>query len=135
MTEKLLAELGHDLTEITSGGIGQIGKEVGDLDRLAEELGIGAMTLEDIVKELQKPGRDPREDMPKPILRSDVLSMEDLKPGMVLKALSAMSLILVLSWISACTRTDLSIFLRSATASSGIRWRLYRSAILWMCRS
>lgn len=43
------------------------------------------MTLEDIVKELQKPGRDPREDMPKPILRSDVLSMEDLKPGMVLK--------------------------------------------------
>ncbi|MBC5685768.1 RNA-binding transcriptional accessory protein [Roseburia sp. NSJ-9] len=85
VTEKLLAELGHDLTEITSGGIGQIGKEVGDLDRLAEELGIGAMTLEDIVKELQKPGRDPREDMPKPILRSDVLSMEDLKPGMVLK--------------------------------------------------
>ena len=85
VTEKFLAELGHDLTEITSGGIGQIGKEVGDLDRLAEELGIGAMTLEDIVKELQKPGRDPREDMPKPILRSDVLSMEDLKPGMVLK--------------------------------------------------
>ena len=85
VTERLLAELGHDLTEITSGGIGQIGKEVGDLDRLAEELGIGAMTLEDIVKELQKPGRDPREDMPKPILRSDVLSMEDLKPGMVLK--------------------------------------------------
>mgnify|MGYP004609729355 CR=1 FL=1 len=85
VTEKLLAKLGHDLTEITDGGIGQIGKEVGDLDRLAEELSIGAMTLEDIVKELQKPGRDPREDMPKPILRSDVLSMEDLKPGMVLK--------------------------------------------------
>ena len=85
VTEKLIAKLGHDLTEITGGGIKQIGKEVGDLEGLAEELGIGAMTLEDIVKELQKPGRDPREDMPKPILRSDVLSMEDLKPGMVLK--------------------------------------------------
>ncbi len=85
VTEKLIAKLGHDLTEITGGGIKQIGKEVGDLEHLAEELGIGAMTLEDIVKELQKPGRDPREDMPKPILRSDVLSMEDLKPGMVLK--------------------------------------------------
>ena len=127
VTEKLLAELGHDLTEITSGGIGQIGKEVGDLDRLAEELGIGAMTLEDIVKELQKPGRDPREDMPKPILRSDVLSMEDLKPGMVLKG--------TVRNVIDFGAFDLSIFLRSATASSGIRWRLYRSAILWMCRS
>ena len=46
---------------------------------------MGEMTLEDIVKELEKPGRDPREDMPKPVLRSDVLEMEDLKPGMVLK--------------------------------------------------
>ncbi len=52
---------------------------------LAEELGIGEITLRDIIAELKKPGRDPREDMPKPILRSDVLSMEDLKPGMVLR--------------------------------------------------
>ena len=51
---------------------------------LAEELGIGEITLTDIVKELEKPARDPREDMPRPILRSDVLDMKDLKPGMVL---------------------------------------------------
>ena len=52
---------------------------------LAEELGIGEITLTDIMKELEKPGRDPRDDMPKPILRSDVLDMKDLKPGMILK--------------------------------------------------
>ena len=52
---------------------------------LAEELGIGEITLTDILKELEKPGRDPRDDMPKPILRSDVLDMKDLKPGMILK--------------------------------------------------
>jgi uncharacterized protein len=52
---------------------------------LAEELGIGEITLTDILKELEKPARDPRDDMPKPILRSDVLDMKDLKPGMVLK--------------------------------------------------
>jgi uncharacterized protein len=51
---------------------------------MAEKLGIGIPTLNDIIKELEKPGRDIREDMPKPILRSDVLSMEDLKPGMIL---------------------------------------------------
>ena len=52
---------------------------------MAEELGIGEITLTDILKELEKPARDPREDMPKPILRSDVLDMKDLKPGMILK--------------------------------------------------
>ena len=56
-----------------------------DKKKLAEELGIGEITLTDIVKELEKPARDPREDMPRPILRSDVLDMKDLKPGMVLK--------------------------------------------------
>ena len=53
--------------------------------KLAEELGIGEITLEDILKELEKPARDPRDEMPKPILRSDVLEMKDLKPGMILK--------------------------------------------------
>ena len=52
---------------------------------MAEELGIGEITLSDIVKELEKPGRDPRDEMPKPILRTDVLEMKDLKPGMILK--------------------------------------------------
>ena len=60
-------------------------KNIQNKKQLAEELGVGEITLYDIVKELVKPGRDPREDMPKPVLRSDVLAMEDLKPGMILK--------------------------------------------------
>ena len=56
-----------------------------DYKKMAEDVGVGEITLRDIVKELQKPGRDPREDMPAPILRSDVLDMKDLKPGMILK--------------------------------------------------
>jgi uncharacterized protein len=58
---------------------------INDYTEMAEKLGVGEPTLRDIVKELQSPGRDPRDDMPKPILRSDVLKMEDLKPGMILK--------------------------------------------------
>lgn len=64
---------------------GGLDKKIGDKKKLAAELGIGEMTLTDIVKELEKPARDPRQDMPAPILKSDVLNMEDLKPGMVLK--------------------------------------------------
>ena len=60
-------------------------KRVKDKKKMAQELGIGEITLTDILKELEKPARDPREDMPKPILRSDILEMKDLKPGMVLK--------------------------------------------------
>ena len=60
-------------------------KRIKNKNLLAEELGIGEITLTDILKELEKPGRDPRDDMPKPILRSDVLDMKDLKPGMILK--------------------------------------------------
>ena len=54
-------------------------------DRLSEELGVGEITLRDIVKELEKPARDPREEMPKPVLRTDVLDLKDLKEGMILK--------------------------------------------------
>ena len=67
------------------GKAGALAAKVKDKKKMAEELGIGELTLEDILKELEKPARDPREDMPAPILRSDVLDMEDLKPGMVLK--------------------------------------------------
>ncbi len=56
-----------------------------DYKKMAEDVGVGEITLRDIVKELQKPGRDPREDMPRPVLRSDVLDIKDLKEGMVLK--------------------------------------------------
>ena len=54
-------------------------------EKTAEKLGIGRMTLDDIIKELEKPGRDPREEMPKPVLRTDVLEMKDLSEGMILK--------------------------------------------------
>lgn len=71
--------------EETPISVSGLEKKIKNKKQLAEELGIGEMTLEDILKELEKPARDPREDMPKPILRSDVLDMKDLKPGMVLK--------------------------------------------------
>lgn len=83
--EKLIEFFGYTEKEISAGGLKGICRKVHDKKKLAEMLGIGEMTLEDILKELEKPARDPREEMPKPILRSDVLEMKDLKPGMVLK--------------------------------------------------
>ena len=82
---KLLELMGYDINSITSGELIGLRSKVEDVKKLSDELGIGQMTLEDIIKELEKPGRDPREEMPKPILRKDVLNMEDLKPGMILK--------------------------------------------------
>lgn len=82
---KLLKALGYTQEDVEAGGIKGLSKKIGDLDKLATEIGVGVMTLEDIIKELEKPGRDPREDMPKPILHSDVLDLEDLKEGMKLK--------------------------------------------------
>ncbi|MGN0407594.1 MAG: Tex family protein [Bacteroides sp.] len=82
---KLLTMLGYDLNSITSGELSELHKKIGDLQKMAADLEIGEITLEDIVKELEKPGRDPRESMPKPILRKDVLDMKDLQPGMILK--------------------------------------------------
>ena len=84
-TKELLAKLGYTLEDVTNRSVAGISKKVTDYKKLSEELGIGELTLQDIVKELEKPARDPREDMPKPILRSDVLEMKDLTPGMVLK--------------------------------------------------
>ncbi len=83
--EKLLAKLGFSMEDITNRKLSGIGRKISDYGKLADELGVGKLTLQDIVKELEKPARDPREDMPKPILRSDVLEMKDLKPGMILK--------------------------------------------------
>ena len=84
-TEKLLEKLGYTLEDVKNRKVEGISKKISNYDKLAEELGIGAITLQDIVKELEKPARDPREDMPKPILRSDVLEVKDLTPGMILK--------------------------------------------------
>ena len=84
-TLKLLKKLGLDASQITSGGITGLSLLTKDRSKLAKELEIGEITLDDIIKELEKPGRDPRDEMPKPVLRTDVLDMEDLKPGMILK--------------------------------------------------
>ena len=92
--QKLMEKLGLSMEDVRrlqgeakTGGkkAGSLSSRIKDKKKLAEELGIGELTLEDIVKELEKPARDPREDMPTPILRSDVMDMEDLKPGMILK--------------------------------------------------
>ena len=92
-TGKLLEKLNLSIDDLKTvraeaaikGTSGSIMKKIPDKKKLSEELGIGEITLADIVKELEKPGRDPREDMPRPILRSDVLEMKDLTPGMILK--------------------------------------------------
>ena len=84
-TAKLLEKLGYEKGSWKPGQLAGISKKVKDKKKLAAELDIGELTLNDILSELEKPGRDPREDMPRPILRSDVLEMKDLTPGMVLK--------------------------------------------------
>lgn len=84
-TAQLLEKLGYEKGSWKPGQLAGITKKVKDKKKFAAELGIGELTLNDILSELEKPGRDPREDMPRPILRSDVLEMKDLTPGMVLK--------------------------------------------------
>lgn len=83
--EKLLKRQGFTAEDLEKGQLPALGTTIKDYKRLAEELEIGEITLRDIVKELEKPARDPRDEMPKPILRTDVLEMKDLKEGMVLK--------------------------------------------------
>ncbi|MGL4346451.1 MAG: Tex family protein [Cellulosilyticaceae bacterium] len=86
VAKRLLEKLGYDKKAIkTQRSFVGISAQIGDLDQLASELEVGVPTLQDIIKELEKPGRDPREDMPKPILHSEVLEIEDLKEGMKLK--------------------------------------------------
>ena len=82
---KLLNDLGYTSESIRGGGLSSLNSQIKDEKELAENLGIGEMTLHDIIEELEKPGRDPRSEMPKPVLRTDVLEMKDLKEGMVLK--------------------------------------------------
>lgn len=82
--ESLLSSCGYSLEDVAKKQVTGLAKKVASPEKMAETLGIGLPTLQDIIKELEKPGRDPREDAPLPILRSDVLSMEDLQEGMVL---------------------------------------------------
>lgn len=83
--EKLLKKQGYKPQDIQGGKLLGLSLTIKDYKKLANELGIGEITLRDIVKELEKPARDPRDEMPKPILRTDVLEMKDLKEGMILK--------------------------------------------------
>lgn len=83
--EKLLKKQGFTTEDICAGKLAGLSLTIKDYKKFAEELEIGEITLRDIVKELEKPGRDPRDEMPKPILRTDVLEMKDLKEGMILK--------------------------------------------------
>ncbi len=83
--EALLKLCGYSLDDVASGQVKGLANKVSMTEETAEKLGIGLPTLQDIVKELEKPGRDPRDEAPAPVLRSDVLAMEDLKEGMVLK--------------------------------------------------
>ena len=82
---RLLEKLGYSAEDIAGGKLEGLGRQIKDYKKLAAELEIGEITLRDIVKELEKPARDPRDEMPKPILRTDVLDIKDLKEGMVLK--------------------------------------------------
>ena len=83
-TKKLLDKIGIEESQI-KGGIKGLSVLIKDKKKMANELGIGEITLMDILKELEKPGRDPRDEMPKPVLRTDVMDMKDLKEGMILK--------------------------------------------------
>lgn len=82
---KLLTSLGYSAEDIVNGGLKGISRKASKPKQMAQELGVGELTLKDIVAELEKPARDPRDEMPRPVLRSDVLDMKDLTPGMVLK--------------------------------------------------
>ncbi len=82
--EGLLKLCGYTMADVAAKKVSGLVKKVRSMEKTAEELGIGVPTLEDIIRELEKPGRDPRDEAPAPVLRSDVLSMEDLKEGMVL---------------------------------------------------
>ncbi len=84
--EKLLALTGHSLSDVREGKLGDLNAQIRTYgeDRAAADCGVGVPTLRDVAAELMKPGRDIRDELPKPILRTDVLEMKDLKPGMVL---------------------------------------------------
>ena len=82
---RLLEKLGYSAEDIAGGKLAGLSRQIRDYKKTADELEIGEITLRDIVKELEKPARDPRDEMPKPILRTDVLDIKDLKEGMILK--------------------------------------------------
>lgn len=85
VAEELLKVVGYGKDELKARNFKNLHEKVGNIEILAEQLGTGVPTLQDIIKELEKPGRDPREDMPKPILHSEILEIKDLKEGMKLK--------------------------------------------------
>ncbi len=109
---RLLEKLGYSAEDIAGGKLAGLSRQIRDYKKTADELEIGEITLRDIVKELEKPARDPRDEMPKPILRTDVLDIKDLKEGMILKGTVRNVIDSELSLISEFIRTDLFIFPR-----------------------
>ena len=85
IAETLIRHLGYSMDDLASGQLKGITKAAGDIKALAKKLSVGTVTVTDLVKELEKPARDPRSEMPQPILRGDILEMKDLKEGMILK--------------------------------------------------
>lgn len=85
VAQELLNELGYQVSDLATTGLKGLSSKIADYKAMSEKLQVGELTLRDIVKELEKPSRDPRDEMPKPILRTDVLDMKDLQPGMKLK--------------------------------------------------
>jgi uncharacterized protein len=85
IANQLLAHIGFDSSDIRKGNLKNLSDKIGDIKELARTLDVGVPTLRDIIAELEKPARDPRDEMPKPILRGDILDIEDLTEGMILK--------------------------------------------------
>ena len=85
MATAVLERAGVKSSELSRGGVPDIERRLGSISALASDLNCGTLTLIDIVNELKKPGRDPRDELPSPILRSDIKDMKDLKPGMEMR--------------------------------------------------
>lgn len=124
--EKLLKKQGFTPEDIRKGNLKGLSLTIRDYHRLSEELQTGEITLRDIVKELEKPGRDPREEMPGPILRTDVLDMKDLKEGMVLKG-TVRNVIDFGVFVDIGVHQDGLVHISEITdkSISNIRWRSY----------
>lgn len=133
--EKLLKKQGFTTEDLKAGNLAALPATIRDYRKLAEELGIGEITLHDIVKELEKPARDPREEMPKPILRTDVLEMKDLKEGMVLKG-TVRNVIDFGVFVDIGVHQDGLVHISEITdkSLSNIRWKRSVWVISWMLK-
>ena len=119
---RLLEKLGYSAEDIAGGKLAGLSRQIRDYKKTADELEIGEITLRDIVKELEKPARDPRDEMPKPILRTDVLDIKDLKEGMILKG-TVRNVIDFGAFVDIGVHQDGLVHI-SQMSLSNIRWKL-----------